>query len=168
MTGRGTWVFKGYLKSDPDRRQVVIKDTWRDSGRDREDTILKHIFADMVKVMGLEAAQNAEKCFLTVLNANDVTIKETQDNTLYRLRGRNPPSDCRMYEIPPEELPNSDKPRKGNTSSHPMVRQTANYQVNHRIHTRIVFQEVCETLYAVRDLRDVMQILLDVAKSMNI
>lgn len=33
MTGRGTWVFRGYLKSDPDRTQVVIKDTWIATGK---------------------------------------------------------------------------------------------------------------------------------------
>lgn len=101
--------------------------------------------------------------FLPVLNADDVTIKRTQDGTFYRLRGRNPPSDCKMHDIPTEEPPNSDKPPKWNTLSHPMVRQTTNYKVNwRRIHSRIVFQEVCETLNVVRDLYDVLQMLLGV------
>ena len=167
MEGRATRVFKGYLKRDPDKTSVVIKDTWRAWDRDREDVILKEIFADMVKV-DKAAAKDAQKHFLTVLDAGDVMIEGKVDDTFCLLRGENPPSDCRMYEVPPEEPPSSDKLSKETTPTRTTVPVVADFKVTHRVHIRIVFKEVCETLYAVRDLGGVVQMLLDVLKGVNV
>ena len=164
MIGRATRVFKGYLKGDPDKTPVAIKDTWRSWDREREDVILKEIFTDMVNVMDEAAAKDAQKHFLTILDADDVVIDGKQDDTLRLLGGQNPPSDCKMLEIPPEEPPSADKASKQTTPSHTTVPAVADFKVTHRVHIRIVFQEVCETLDSVRDLRGVMQMLLDVLK----
>ena len=164
MIGRATRVFKGYLKGDPDKTPVAIKDTWRSWDREREDVILKEIFTDMVNVMDEAAAKDAQKHFLTILDADDVVIDGKQDDTLRLLGGQNPPSDCKMLEIPPEEPPSADKASKETTPSHTTVPAVADFKVTHRVHIRIVFQEVCETLDSVRDLRGVMQMLLDVLK----
>jgi len=160
MEGRGTRVFEGYRKGDPDKIPVVIKDTWRAFDRKREDVILKEIFTDMVKVMAEAEAKDAQKHFLTVLDADDVVIEGNLDDTLCLLRGNNPPSECKTYEIPLEEPSNADELPSETTLTHTV----ADFKVSHKIHTRIVFKEVCETLYAVRDLRGVLQMLLDVLK----
>ncbi|KIM60287.1 hypothetical protein SCLCIDRAFT_967022 [Scleroderma citrinum Foug A] len=52
VEGRGTRVFEGYRKGDSDKTPVVIKDTWRECDRRREDVILKEAFTDIVNVMG--------------------------------------------------------------------------------------------------------------------
>jgi len=167
MRGRGTRVFKGYCKGDPDKTPVAIKDTWRASDREREDVILNEIFADMAKVMDKAEVEDVQKHFLTVRDAGDVVIKGKVDDTLCLLRGENPPSDCKMYEIPPEEPPSTDKLSKETTTTHTTVPPVADFKVSHRVHIRIVFKEICETLYSVRDLRGVMQMLLDVLKGVN-
>jgi len=163
MEGRGTRVFEGYRKGDPDKTPVVIKDTWRAFDRKREDVILKEIFVDMTKVMGKAEAKDAKKHFLTVLDADDVAIKGNLDDTLCLLRGNDPPSECKIYEIPFEEPWDADELPRETTLTHTV----ADFKVSHKIHTRIVFKEVCETLYSVRDLRGVMQMLLDVLKGVN-
>ena len=167
MRGRGTRVFKGYRKGDPDKTPVAIKDTWRASDREREDVILNEIFADMAKVMDKAEVEDVQKHFLTVRDAGDVVIKGMVDDTLCLLRGENLPSDCKMYEIPPEEPPSTDKLSKETTTTHTTVPSVSDFTVSHRVHIRIMFKEVCETLYAVRDLRGVMQMLLDVLKGAN-
>ena len=163
MIGRATRVFKGYCKGDPDKTPVAIKDTWRSWDREREDVILGQIFADM----GEAKAKDAQKHFLTVLDVDDVVIDGKQDDTLRLLGGQNPPSDCTMHEVPPEEPPSADKVSKETTASHTTVPEVADFKVTHRVHVRIVFKEVCETLDLVRDLRGVMQMLLDVLKGVN-
>ena len=163
MEGKGTRVFTGYRKGDPDKAPVVIKDTWRACDREREDIILKEIFTDMVKAKGEAAAKDAQKHFLTVLDADDVVIEGNLDDTLRLLRGNNPPSDCKMYEIPLQEPPNEDELSIETTPTYTVT----DFKVSHKIHTRIVFKEVCETLYKVRDLRGLMQMLLDVLKGEN-
>ena len=144
MEGRGTRVFTGYRKGDPDKTPVVIKDTWRASDRKREDVILKEIFTDMVNMMGEVAAKDAQKHFL---DANDVVIEGNLDDTHFLLHGSNPPSNCKMYEIPLQEPPDEDELSRDTTSTYTV----ADFKVSHKIHTRIVFKEVCETLYAVHE-----------------
>jgi len=112
-------------------------------------------------------AKDAQKHFLTVLDAGDLMIKGKVDDTLCLLHGENPPSDCRIHDIPPEEPPGADKLSKETMPTHMMVPTVADFKVTHRVHIRIVFKEVCETLYVVRNLCGVMQMLLDVLKGAN-
>ncbi|KIM60288.1 hypothetical protein SCLCIDRAFT_967450 [Scleroderma citrinum Foug A] len=67
-----------------------------------------------------------------------------------------------MYQTSPEEPPNADEPPEGSTPTHTTVESpVADFKVTHRIHTRIVFKEVC-------DLRGDMQMLLGVLKVLQL
>lgn len=80
--GRSTWVFQGYHKGHPKQMTVVMKDTWRSLNCNQEDVILKGILSDMEKMMSKATVKDAWRHFLTVLDAEDVSIDGDQDNNL--------------------------------------------------------------------------------------
>ena len=90
-----------------------------------------------------------------------MAIEGNPDHTLGLLCGSNLPFHCKVYQTPPEEPPNADEPPEGSTPTHTTVESpVADFKATHRIHTRIVFKEVC-------DLRGDMQMLLGVLKGLN-
>ncbi|KAF8833310.1 hypothetical protein BDN67DRAFT_870005, partial [Paxillus ammoniavirescens] len=167
MTGRGTRVFKAYLKyvkriSAPGPvEHIVIKDAWRDSDRDREDQILQNILNDI----GQDRKEDAKQYFLTVLRAEDVNIKGRTDDTLLMLHEQTTWGDCSWYDVWPDREPSrrSHVSSVGHTpacltrQSIPPAPPSANIQ--HKKHFRIVFKEVCQPIFELNNLNDVWETL---------
>ncbi|KAG6327335.1 hypothetical protein ID866_11754 [Astraeus odoratus] len=121
-------------------------------------------------VAEVEAARN---CFLTVLHAEDVNIGENTDNTSLLFHGKALPPNCRIYRLPAEEAPSKvvHTPSVGHPPSYSTGSERPPLdplKITHRIHTRIVFKEVCESLFQVRKLRDVLAMLRDAVKALQI
>ncbi|KIJ06645.1 hypothetical protein PAXINDRAFT_121498 [Paxillus involutus ATCC 200175] len=167
MTGRGTRVFKAYLRSLDGKspsgpvNHVVIKDAWRDSDRDREDQILQKILSDI----GQDKAEDAKKYFLTVLRAEDVSIKGGTDDTRQLLHGATTLGDCSWHDVWPDKEPSrgSHLSSAGHTPTY-LTRQgippAASAKIQHKKHFRIVFKEVCQPIFELKSLRDVLETLL--------
>ncbi|KAF8841825.1 hypothetical protein BDN67DRAFT_1010350 [Paxillus ammoniavirescens] len=167
MTGRGTRVFKAYLKSRQGKavsapvEHVVIKDAWRDLDRDREDQILQNIFNDI----GQDRKEDAKQYFLTVLRAEDVSIKGRTDDTLLMLHEQTTWGNCSWYDVWPDREPSrrSHVSSVGHTPAC-LTRQgippapSANIQL--KKHFRIVFKEVCQPIFKLKSLSDVLETLL--------
>ncbi|KAI6110909.1 hypothetical protein EDD16DRAFT_1522009 [Pisolithus croceorrhizus] len=149
-SGRGTRVFEARLiflngTSVKDAEPVVLKDSWGDGDRDREDIILNQIFADLQKHKGREQEEEARKYFLTVLAAGNVMVEGNIDNTDRLLRESDLPPD-RSYRLPVDEVP-KQKPI--------------------RTHSRLVFREVCQPLYELQTLDTVFATLEDARKALQ-
>ncbi|KIJ10691.1 hypothetical protein PAXINDRAFT_101953 [Paxillus involutus ATCC 200175] len=167
MTGRGTRVFKAYLRSLDGKslsgpvNHVVIKDAWRDLDRDREDQILQKILNDI----GQDKAEDAKKYFLTVLRAEDVSIKGGTDDTRQLLHGATTWGDCSWHDVWPDKEP-SRRSHLSSVGHAPacLTRQgippAASANIQHKIHFRIVFKEVCQPIFELKSLRDVLETLL--------
>lgn len=170
LRGRGTRVFEAYLRinsnGDPvdSNKRIVIKDSWRECDRKREDEIRAEIFSDLEKAKGTEAAEADMKYFLTVLQASDVTVDGKRDDTNQLLRYLPLPADCGWYTISPS--PGLSRTRHTSSvgcppsyNSHRHVPKPLN--IYHRTHSRIVFEEVCTPLFELRDLDCVFATLGD-------
>ncbi|KAG9308919.1 hypothetical protein JVU11DRAFT_11379 [Chiua virens] len=153
MVGRGTRVF---LARDEDGREVAIKDSWRDSDRDSEGTILEKIFGDIRDKLGEEAAE-AEKYFVAVDCYEDVSFAPGKlDQTLALQCGYTPKWD-RITADPPLSA-------KVHTSSIGDIPELAATQlimrrlprdsptIPCRTHARTVFRDVGVPLQAVSSL----------------
>lgn len=168
ITGRGTRVFEVRLKNPdgkPDAESLVLKDSWRNCNRDREDKILDKIFSDLG-----EGADEAEQYFLTVLEAGDVMVNGKIDDTVSLLRSSDLLADCTSYRLPADGMqkPKPTRSGEGLTPSFPCVPGPSNRsKVHHRIHFRLVFKEVCKPIYELQNLAAVFKILQDVHKSLQ-
>ncbi|KAI5981469.1 hypothetical protein EDC04DRAFT_2916514 [Pisolithus marmoratus] len=175
LRGRGTRIFEVCLKSEDgkpvdDAKPAVLKDCWRDSDRDREDTILEQIFTDLQNQKGIEQADEARKYFLTVLAAGNVIVDGKIDGTDSLLRVSDLPTDCTWYPLPADEALKAKPTRAGEglTPSFPCVSGSAKQpQVHHRIHSRLVFEEVCQPIYELRRLDTVFETPRDAHKALQ-
>ncbi|KAI6111275.1 hypothetical protein F5141DRAFT_1046996 [Pisolithus sp. B1] len=174
LSGRGTRVFEARLKflkgtSVKDAKPVVLKDTWRDCDRDREDTILNRIFDDLREHRGREQEEEARKYFLTVLAAGNVMVDGKTDSTDCLLRGSDLPTDRTPHRLPVDEVP--EKPIRSGEGFTPIFRfapySTKHSKVHHRTHSRLVFKEVCRPIYELRSLDTVFATLEDVRKALQ-
>ncbi|KAF8840149.1 hypothetical protein BDN67DRAFT_968957 [Paxillus ammoniavirescens] len=167
MTGRGTQAFKAYPKyvkggSAPGSvEHVVIKDARRDSDRDREIQNLQNLLNDV----GQERAKEAKQSFLTVLRAEDVSIKRRTDDTLLMLHGRTTWGNCSCYDVWPDREPSrrSHVSSVGHTPAcftRQGIPAAASAKIQHKKYFRIVFKEVCQPIFKLKNLSDVFEILL--------
>jgi len=172
LRGRATRVFEAYPRPDaagspPDTpKLVVIKDSWRDWDRKREDEIHAEIFSDLEKAKGTEAAKADMKDFLTIREAADVAIDGKKDDTHLLLHYSPLPQDCGWHTISvnrafswtrrtsSEGCVPSDKSNSCRDTPKPIKTQ-------HRIHCRLVFEEVCTTLFELANLDDAFETLQD-------
>ncbi|KAI6110910.1 hypothetical protein EDD16DRAFT_1897766 [Pisolithus croceorrhizus] len=175
LSGRGTRVFEARLiflngTSVKDAKPVVLKDSWRDCDRDREDIILNQIFADLLKHKGPEQEEEARKHFLTVLAAGNVMVDGKIDSTDCLLRGSDLSTDRTPHRLPAEEVPKG-KPIRSGEGSTPIFRfapySTKHSKVHHRTHFRLVFKEVCRSIYELRSLDTVFATLEDVREALQ-
>ncbi|KAI6098863.1 hypothetical protein EDD16DRAFT_1226423 [Pisolithus croceorrhizus] len=176
LSGCGTRVFEAHLKSPnggsvKDVVPVVLKDTWRDCDRDREDIILQQIFADLRKDKGPEQEEEARKYFLTVLAAGNVIVDGKIDGTDTLLRGSELPPNFPSCSLPADDSPKPKPTRtdEGLSPTFPCVScSTKCSKVRHRTHSRLVFKEVCHPIYELHSLDAVFGTLEDVRKALQI
>ncbi|KAH7917446.1 hypothetical protein BV22DRAFT_979439, partial [Leucogyrophana mollusca] len=181
LTGRGTRVFEAYLMGGQEEgrknetKRVAIKDAWRDCDRLREDKIMDAIFQDITAKGGASAAADARKYFLTVRHAEDVTISGITDDTLgLMLQGHVIPTDCEWHNLSPYKAPSqvSHSPSVGNTPHHaqrrPATSRESSRRIQHKIHCRVIFGEVCEPTSSLELLSAVFQTLCDGAAALQI
>ncbi|KAI0086803.1 hypothetical protein BDY19DRAFT_995547 [Irpex rosettiformis] len=90
LQGQATRVWRG-KKADSDGRStghnMVIKDCWIDTSREREGDILAAILEAAKKSPNLKHLPQIKEHFLTVVQHGDVFIDGEQDNTFSLLRG---------------------------------------------------------------------------------
>ncbi|KAI6015482.1 hypothetical protein BKA83DRAFT_4342531, partial [Pisolithus microcarpus] len=72
LSDRGTRVFEARLEIQDKKlvknaEPVLLMDSWTDCDRNREDEILKQIFADLRKKQGIEQEAEAREYLSTVL-----------------------------------------------------------------------------------------------------
>ncbi|KAI6144040.1 hypothetical protein BKA82DRAFT_4179732, partial [Pisolithus tinctorius] len=173
MRGRGTRVFEVRLKSPDgnlDTTPLVLKDSWRDCDREREDKILEQVFDDLRKLKGIEAEEEARKYFLTIIDAGDVMVNGMIDGTANLLHGSDLPADCTSYVLSVDGILKA-KPTWSSerlTPSFPRVPgATMHSKIHHRIHFRLVFKEVCTPIYELQHLGTVFKTLQDVYKALQ-
>ncbi|KAI5994284.1 hypothetical protein F5J12DRAFT_962663 [Pisolithus orientalis] len=174
VTGRGTRVFEVYptpRDGKLDAEPVVLKDSWRECDRDREDKILQKIFGDLRELKGIEAENEARKYFLTVVEAGDVIVNGTVDGTASLLHASDLPADCPSYALPVDGKRKAKPTRssEGLPPSFSCVSGATNHsKIHHRIHFRLVFQEICTPIYKLQRLDTVFQTLQDIRKALEI
>jgi len=176
LRGPATRIFEAYLKPDAlagslldHPAHVVIKDSWRESSRKREDEIRAEILSDLEQAKGIEAAAVDMKYFLTIREAVDVTVDGKIDDTHQLLRSSPLPDNCVWRQIsaspalsqtchtlsvgyPPSDISGPDVPKPTG--------------IHHRTHSRVVFAEVCTPLFEVRNLDDAFKMLQDALKGL--
>ncbi|KAI6017109.1 hypothetical protein EDC04DRAFT_2902739 [Pisolithus marmoratus] len=167
LRGPGSRVFEVRLKSQDgklvkDAELAILKDSWRDCDRDREDTILEQIFADLRNHKGIEQANEARKYFLTVLAAGNVMVDGKIDGADSLLRISDLPADCTSYPLSVDELSTPARTGEGLSPSFPCVRGSAKQsRLHHKIHSRLVFKDVCQPMYELRSLDTVFETFED-------
>ena len=168
MVGRSTRIFEAYREGNPGRTPVVIKDSWRVFDREREDQILRNILSDADRVLPPNEAKDAREYFLTVIEAEDVKIDQSVDTTLSMLRDVNIPEDSKVHVIPAEPAISSvmHSSSKGHTPIYHIPLRVKPRDIHHRIHSRVVFGEVCQTLYDFDSFHAVLIILLRLLKGL--
>lgn len=149
--GRGTRTWEaiplsryGHKVTEP--QPVVLKDSWKDSNRDREDAIRDQILNAMGEKKG-----EAEKYFLIVVAAGDVVIGRLgmKDTTISLLRGAHLPESHWHQLRVDEEL----KGKIGTSVGlYPILLDEDGVEVlppgiQHRTRSRVVFAEVGQTIY---------------------
>ncbi|KAI6006424.1 hypothetical protein EDC04DRAFT_2611445 [Pisolithus marmoratus] len=103
LRGCGTCIFEVCPKS-PDGKQIkgaepnMLKDCWRNSNQDCEDTILEKMFTDLKDQKGIKQANEARKYFLTVLAAGNVMVDNKIDGTDSLLCMSDLPVDCKTAQ----------------------------------------------------------------------
>jgi hypothetical protein len=183
ICGRGTRVFEAHKESDP-RHIVALKDAWLEDDRTPEGFLLESMRADMAGMQAqgtvFPGSKDPSAYFLTVEAHDRVKIDgETEDHTVnVMMRGMGLPSDLEYFSTsswkPPRirgsRVMGSD--RRYSVGRTPQIssdmaeamrahlpRKTPPFQG--RIHYRIVFTEVGQSIHDLRQLSDVYQCLSD-------
>ncbi|KAI6016905.1 hypothetical protein BKA83DRAFT_4329397 [Pisolithus microcarpus] len=177
MQGRGTRVFQVRLtlqNGQPvhNAQPFVLKDSWRELDRAREDEILVQIFDGLGKKYDTKKVSEARKYFLTVLAAGDVIVDGKKDKTASLLRDADElPPDFGLHRLPADDLPEWKPTRTGEglapnfSCVPPSVKKS---KIHHRTHYRLVFKEVCEPIHDLKRLDTVFKILMDVHKALQL
>ncbi|KAI5993502.1 hypothetical protein EDD15DRAFT_2529998 [Pisolithus albus] len=177
MQGRGTRVFQVRLtlqNGQPvhNAEPLVLKDSWREVDRAREDQILGQIFDGLGKKYDTKKVSEARKYFLTVLAAGDVIMDGKKDKTTSLLRDADElPPDFGLHRLPADDLLEWKPTRSGEglTPNFSCVPPSVkNSKIHHRIHYRLVFKEVCQPLYDLKRLDTVFKVLMDIHKALQL
>ncbi|KAI5993511.1 hypothetical protein EDD15DRAFT_2576181 [Pisolithus albus] len=177
MQGRGTRVFQVRLmlqNGQPVRNAepLVLKDSWRELGRAREDEILGQIFDGLGKKYGTKKVSEARDYFLTVVAAGDVMVHGEKDQTTSLLRDADElPPDLGLHRLPADDLPEWEPTRssEGLTPNFSSVSPSVEkLQIHHRTHYRLVFKEVCEPIHDLNRLDTVFKVLMDIHKALQL
>ncbi|KAI5984940.1 hypothetical protein EDD15DRAFT_2374621 [Pisolithus albus] len=175
MQGRGTRVFQVRLmlqNGQPvhNAEPLVLKDSWRELDRTREDQILVQIFDALEKKYGTDKVTEARDYFLTVVAAGDVMVHGEKDETTSLLRDELP-SGYSLHRLPADDTPNCKPTRSGEglTPIFSCVPPSAkNSKIHHRTHYRLVFKEVCEPIHDLKRLDTVFKVLMDIHEALQL
>ncbi|KAI5984943.1 hypothetical protein EDD15DRAFT_2532928 [Pisolithus albus] len=177
MQGHGTRVFQARLtlqNGQPvhNAEPLVLKDSWREVDRPREDQILVQIFDGLGKKYGTKEVSEARDYFLTVLAAGDVIVDGKKDKTASLLRDADElPPDFGLHRLPADDLPEWKPTRssEGLTTNFSSVPPSVEkLQIHHRIHYRVVFKEVCQPIHDLKRLDTVFKTLMDIHEALQL
>lgn len=177
--GPRVWKVKKVLNADGDLADEVnvLKDYHLHDDAQTESEIQRDIFARLHQLDASNATlgnsttyeEDAKPYFMTILVDESVTLEDnTRDQTPPRLGNSWP------YKYTTVEKTAADASSKGSsrtTGCDPnrdpgrrIKRTESNLKLQPRIHQRIVFKELCDTLYTLRDLQLYVGCLASVAK----
>ncbi|KAF8579524.1 hypothetical protein K439DRAFT_1620467 [Ramaria rubella] len=166
MQGRGTRVFRAKSME----REVVVKDMWREYDRAKEGDTLQEIKEKMQDDKDIDFEQD-KKLFLSVMCHGDVQIYGVPDHTLHVImRGTAVPSSCQISQG------TARGGSKGSVGHIPLVltkipthmgaKRTDASQAHHRVHYRIVFAELGQSVHEICNLRTTFQVLEDATRAL--
>ncbi|KAG6370313.1 hypothetical protein JVT61DRAFT_12266 [Boletus reticuloceps] len=155
------------------KEKVAIKDSWRESSRDHEGSILENLHRDIERKLGKEEAAEAKKYIVGVRAYEDVQVLDKLDETL------NPGKDGRWIEINGEprfsgtphlpsigHIPASDYLPSKSLRRVPLPMKNEDGTIPRRVHARIVFNDVGLPVKDVTVLNDCMSCLFDALKGL--
>lgn len=180
LRGRGTrvWEVKKLEKGRECGDPMVLKDSWIDEDRRQEGHTLKSLKTlrevdKNLKPEAREFVQNAlNEVFLTMICHGNVLINGKPDHTRRLMtRGKGIPLNCKRFLLQPARntgvltvaTRRSKAPQTG-LGDHRTIEEhkgplVKNLTYHPKLHYRIVFKEVCQPLYALRSLADVLELL---------
>ena len=166
LRGRGTRVYEAVeldVNGNPIGSPVVLKDTWIDSDRIREGTILASIHA---AVQGSDRIL-FERNFLTRICDGDVwTDFNTVDDTANLMRGLNiDPNNVPLFQVQQQATPKSDESPSGSEALWAMTKvrpPRMHPRYAPKTHYRIVFKEKCIPIQQIKSLPDIMTVLIEI------
>ncbi|KAF8579528.1 hypothetical protein K439DRAFT_1359391 [Ramaria rubella] len=175
MQGRGTRVFRAKSME----REVVVKDMWREYDRAKEGDTLQEIKEKMQDDKDIDFEQD-KKLFLSVMCHGDVQIYGVPDHTLHVImRGTAIPSSCESFRVSLPGQISQGTARGGSEGSvghtplvltkvptHMGPKRTDASQAHHRVHYRIVFAELGQSVHEIRNLRTTFQVLEDATRAL--
>ncbi len=157
LRGRGTRVWKAIKIEDGEKcgEPVALKDSWVDAGRPREGYILTQMrgYNNSERLPGY-----AEKVFLTAECYGDVFV----DSELGHVDAVRPflmPESKSLSESDRNPPPRTAISGGDALSSHNKTRQDTHPTVGRQVHHRIVFKEICTSLYRERSLAKIFRLL---------
>ena len=169
----GTRIYKAYnVKDTKEEQPLIIKDYWPDEAHDSEAMILKKISKDITdkkdKII-------FDHCTLTVIASEKVKVGRNFDHTRKTILHRNVPKGKYNLKLPNEEVGQKRKSKtlgsKGWQTSKFPVREMlkalrANQSTGHvfRWHYRIVYGELAQPYYELRNYKDILLVLGDSIK----
>ncbi|KAI5994025.1 hypothetical protein EDD15DRAFT_2367147 [Pisolithus albus] len=170
--GGGARTFEARLKSEDGRlvknaEPVVLKASWRDSDREREDKISEQIIADLQKKQGIEKEGEPRKYSLSAFAEENVMVDGKIDGTDSSLHGSNLPADCTSYLSPAGGSPRLKPTRTGEglTPNFPCIpNSTKQSKVCQGTHSDLVFQGAYQPIYEPRS-RDTLLVTLQDART---
>jgi hypothetical protein len=183
IRGRGTRVFQAFSESSPDRI-VVLKDVWLEDDRTEEGVVLQTIRDEITRMktsgFTFPGDKDPYSYFLTVKAHGRVRVDSgAEDSTVQvMMRGTDLPSDVEYFStsklheprLRSSRVPGSSRAYSvGHTpqiSSEMVERMLVNLpphtpRFQARIHYRIVFNELGQTIHQLRCLQNLYQCLLD-------
>ena len=173
LRGRGTrvWAVKKVIHGGLVAKEtLVLKDGWVDSNRRREEKILQNIRESTVN--GTDKPFDGEANLLTVVDACDVTVNDIVDDTHIPLRD-GPDNSLRHEDI--VEVKADPSSRKKVTSKLPAVGAAILHMQDRpvpvaypeKVHHRIVFRELGQTVGELDSLRMVFYCLAQIVYGMS-
>lgn len=157
LLGRATRV---YQAKDRDGKSVIIKDVWVDNSRKREHAIQEEIIEDL-KRADLTTALSlffTHRCHEDVMLEDRDTVDSTESMCLDRSRTPLDFSSCKAFRTTSPDLGHTQDFSTGSLTSHDNAvlkpsrgPHRAFKDIKHRVHYRLVIEEVAVPLIEVQD-----------------
>lgn len=162
LLGRATRV---YQAKDRDGKSVIIKDVWVDASRKREHAIQEEIIEDL-KRANLTTALSlffTHRCYEDVMLEDQDTVDSTESMCLDRSRTPLDFSSCKAFRTTSPDLGHTQDFSTGSLTSHDNAVLKPSRgphrvfkDIKHRVHYRLVIEEVAEPLIEVQDAGNYM------------
>ncbi|KAI5114952.1 hypothetical protein M0805_000808, partial [Coniferiporia weirii] len=163
MAGRATRVFK--VTKEGSKTELVLKDVWLDDNQGLEHSIYDDLFSDIEAQLGKSERDAAAKHFITPIRSNKVRVNGQEDHTC-KVQMRNAvPSFRKPFELYIDR--GYTIPWGSQGCSCTSSEENHRKHIHHRIHYRILYNEVAESIYKVRTLRGVFVSLKGCTKALE-